>query len=198
MNARIRRFCLTLLGSLALGLGALTATQAAGDASEPVLLVAKPELGEFYRSTVLLAVPARNGHHIGLIINRPTPMTLSRLFPDHAPSKAVTDPVFLGGPNHVNSIFAVVHRGDSPGGHSIPLLDDLFLAVDVDIVDSIIEKQPQDARFFAGLVVWDAGELEAELKRGFWYVLQPDSDLVLRRSTQGMWEELSRRSANAL
>jgi putative transcriptional regulator len=198
MNARIRRFCLSLLGGLALGFGALTATQAAGDVSEPMLLVAKPELGEFYRSTVLLAVPARNGHHIGLIINRPTPMTLSRLFPDHAPSKAVTDPVFLGGPNHVNSIFAVVHRPSSPGGHSIPLLDDLFLAVDVDIVDTIIEKQPQDARFFAGLVVWDAGELEAELKRGFWYVLQPDSDVVLRKSTQGMWEELSRRSANAL
>jgi putative transcriptional regulator len=160
--------------------------------------VAKPELGEFYRSTVLLAVPARNGHHIGLIINRPTPMTLSRLFPEHAPSKLVTDPVFLGGPNHVNSIFAVVHRNENPGGHSIPLLEDLFLAVDVDIVDSIIEKDSQHARFFAGLVVWDAGELDVELKRGFWYVLQPDSDLVLRKSTQGLWEELSRRSANTL
>jgi putative transcriptional regulator len=197
MNACIRRFCIALLGGLALAFGPLSAAQMA-DTSEPVLLVAKPELGEFYRSTVLLAVPAKNGHHIGLIINRPTPMTLSRLFPEHAPSKAVTDPVFLGGPNHVNSIFAVVHRGESPGGHSIPLLNDLFLAVDVDVVDSIIEKEPQQARFFAGLVVWDVGELEAELKRGFWYVLQPDSDLVLRKTTQGMWEELSRRSANAL
>ncbi len=197
MNARLRRFCVALLGGFALALGSLSAVQAA-DTSEPLLLVAKPELGEFYRSTVLLAVPAKNGHHIGLIINRPTPMTLSRLFPEHAPSKLVTDPVFLGGPNHVNSIFAVVHRGDSPGGHSIPLLNDLFLAVDVEIVDSIIEKQPQDARFFAGVVVWDIGELDAELKRGFWYVLSPDADLVLRKSTQGMWEELSSRSANAL
>jgi putative AlgH/UPF0301 family transcriptional regulator len=46
--------------------------------------------------------------------------------------------------------------------------------------------------------VWDVGELEAELKRGFWYALQPDPDLVLRKTTQGLWEELSRRSANAL
>ncbi len=197
MNACFRRFCIALLGGVALALGSLSAAQAA-DTSEPLLLVAKPELGEFYRSTVLLAVPAKNGHHIGLIINRPTPMTLSRLFPEHAPSKAVTDPVFLGGPNHVNSIFAVVNRNQSPGGHSIPLLGDLFLAVDVDVVDSIIEKEPQQARFFAGLVVWDVGELDAELKRGFWYVLEPDSDLVLRKSTQGLWEELSRRSANTL
>jgi putative AlgH/UPF0301 family transcriptional regulator len=106
--------------------------------------------------------------------------------------------VFLGGPNHVNSIFAVVHRNQSPGGNSIPLLDDLFLAVDVDVVDSIIEKEPQQARFFAGLVVWEVGELEAEIKRGFWYALEPDSDLVLRKTTQGLWEELSRRSANTL
>jgi putative transcriptional regulator len=197
MNACLRRFCTALLGGLALAFGTLAAAQTA-DTAQPVLLVAKPELGEFYGGTVLLAVPARNGYHIGLIINRPTPMTLSRLFPDHAPSKLVTDPVFLGGPNHVNSIFAVVHRDESPGKNSIPLLNDLFLAVDVDIVDSIIEKESQQARFFAGLVVWDVGELDAELKRGFWYVLQPDSDLVLRKSTQGMWEELSRRSANAL
>lgn len=197
MNACFRRFCIALLGGVALALGSLSAAQTV-DVSEPVLLVAKPELGEFYRATVLLAVPARNGHHIGLIINRPTPMTLSRLFPDHPPSKLVTDPVFLGGPNHVNSIFAVVHRDQSPGGHSIPLLNDLFLAVDVDVVDQIIEKEPQQARFFAGLVVWDVGELEAELKRGFWYALEPDSDLVLRKTTQGLWEELSRRSANTL
>jgi len=197
MNACIRRCCIALLGGVALALGSLSAAQTA-DVTEPVLLVAKPELGEFYNSTVLLAVPARNGYHIGLIINRPTPMTMSRLFPEHAPSKAVSDPVFLGGPNHVNSIFALVHRDQSPGGNSIPLLDDLFLAVDVDVVDSIIEKEPQQARFFAGLVVWEAGELEAELKRGFWYALAPDSDLVLRKSTQGLWEELSRRSANTL
>ncbi len=196
MNA-LRRSCIALLGGLALAFGSLAAAEPA-DTSEPVLLVAKPELGEFYRGTVLLAVPARNGHHIGLIINRPTPMTLARLFPEHAPSKAVTDPVFLGGPNHVNSIFAVVHREVSPGGHSIKLLNDLFLAVDVEVVDGIIEKDPQHARFFAGLVVWDIGELDAELKRGFWYVLQPDSDLVLRKSTNGMWEELARRSANSL
>jgi putative transcriptional regulator len=197
MNACLRRFCTALLGGLALAFGSLAAAQTA-DTSEPVLLVAKPELGEFYRATVLLAVPARNGHHIGLIINRPTPMTLSRLFPDHAPSKLVTDPVFLGGPNHVNSIFAVVNRDVNPGGHSIQLLNDLFLAVDVEVVDGIIEKDAHHARFFAGLVVWDVGELDAELKRGFWYVLQPDSDLVLRKSTNGMWEELSRRSANTL
>jgi len=197
MNARLSRFCLVLAGCLLPVLGAVSPARGA-DVVEPVMLVAKPELGEFYRGTVLFALPARNGHHMGFILNRPTPLTLAKLFPDHGPSKSVTDPVFLGGPDHVNSIFAVVHRDQSPGGHSIPLLNDLFLAVDVDVVDRIIEQEPTQARFFAGVVTWAPGELEAELGRGFWYVLEPDVALVLRKSTQGLWEELVRRSANSL
>jgi putative AlgH/UPF0301 family transcriptional regulator len=197
MQSRIQRFCLVLLGCVFAALGSVSVAQTV-DTSQPVLLVAKPELGEFYRASVLLAVPARSGHHIGIIVNRPTQTTLARLFPEHAPSKLVGDPVFLGGPDHVNSIFAVVNRGESPGGHSIPLMDDLFLAVDVDIVDAIIEKEPTQARFFAGIVTWQPGELDSEVKRGFWYTLQPDVDLVLRKSPQGLWEELVRRSANML
>ena len=196
MKSRLSRFCLVLLGCLLPVLGASIAQ--AQDASQPVLLVAKPELGEFYRSTVLLAVPARNGYHIGVIVNRPTQTTLARLFPDHAPSKLVRDPVYLGGPDHVNNIFAMVSRSESPGGHSIPLLDGLFLAVDVDIVDAIIEKEPNQARFFAGIVTWQPGELESELKRGFWFTLQPDVDLVLRKRPQGLWEDLVRRQGNML
>jgi putative AlgH/UPF0301 family transcriptional regulator len=190
----LKRFCLVLLGCLALGLSGAHAQ----DTSQPVLLVAKPELGEFYRGSVLLAVPAKSGHHIGVIVNRPTQATLARLFPDHPPSKLVRDPVFLGGPDHINSIFALVNRAENPGGHSIPLMEGLFLAVDVEIVDAIIEKEPNQARFFAGIVTWQPGELDAELKRGFWYAQQPDVDLVLRNSPQGLWEDLVRRSGNML
>lgn len=197
MKACLRRFCVALMGGFALTLGSLSAVQAA-DVSEPILLVAKPELGEFYRGSVLFAIPARNGQHIGFIINRPTQVTLAKLFPEHGPSKAVTDPVFLGGPDHVNSIFAVVNRAGSPGGHSIPLMTDLFLAVDVDVVDRIIENEADHARFFAGVVTWQPGELDSELKRGFWFVQDPNVDLVLRKSTNGLWEELVRRSANSL
>ena len=197
MKSRTSRFCLALLGCLFAALGSVSVAQTV-DTSEPVMLVAKPELGEFYRATVLLAVPTRTGHHIGIIVNRPTQTTLARLFPEHAPSKLVTDPVFLGGPDHVNSIFAMVNRGESPGGHSIPLMDGLFLAVDVEIVDAIIEKEPNKARFFAGIVTWQPGELDAEVQRGFWYTLQPDVDLVLRKAPQGLWEDLVRRSGNML
>jgi putative AlgH/UPF0301 family transcriptional regulator len=69
------------------------------------------------------------------------------------------------------------------------------------VVDSIIEKEPQRARFFAGLVMWRPGELDDELKRGLWYVLEDSTDLVMRKPTEGLWEELvgrSERKANTI
>lgn len=197
MHSRLRRFCLVVLACALPALAALPAARAA-DLGEPVILVAKPELGEFYRGTVLFARPIANGQHVGFIVNRPTPMTLSKLFPEHAPSRKVVDPVFLGGPVYTNMIFAVVHGSTSPGGRSVPLLDDMFLATDVETVDRIIEQDAQHARFIAGLVAWQPGELQHEVTSGFWYVLEADPDLVFRKSTDGLWEELVRRSASGV
>ena len=194
---RLRRFCMALVGSVVLAVGALSGARAAG-VNEPVLLVAKPELGEFYRSTVLFVRPMGSGRHVGFIINRPTPMTLGKLFPEHAPSQKVTNPVLLGGPMNVDSVFAVVHRQAVPGDRSIPLTGDMSLAFDVDTVDRIIEQEGNSARFFVGLVVWQPGELEQELQRDFWFVMDNDSDLVFRKHTDGLWEELVQRSRNSL
>ena len=39
----------------------------------------------------------------------------------------------------------------------------------------------------------EAGELAEELRRGLWFVQEPRSEVVLRKSTDGMWEELVNR-----
>src|SRR5947208_13971368 len=66
---------------------------------EAILLVAHPAFRDLeYRQTVLLAAPAPNGGHVGVIINRPTKRSLGSLFPEHEPSKKVAEPVFYGGP----------------------------------------------------------------------------------------------------
>jgi putative transcriptional regulator len=162
--------------------------------SEPVLLVAKPALRDrLYGSTILIASPFGNGRHVGLIVNRPTPVTLGKLFPDHAPSRKVTEPVYLGGPVGPELLFALVKRRDSPGARSLRMSSDLYLVFERNLVDRIIETESRRARFYAGMVLWSPGELRSEIERGFWYVQEADSRLVLRKSTAGMWEELVRR-----
>lgn len=170
----------------------VTFPAAAADLSAPVILVAKRQLQDrLYGATILVARPIGQDQHIGFIVNRPTQMTLGQLFPQHAPSRKVVDPVFLGGPISSESIFALVQTSKNPGGRSVKLLDNLFAVVDGKLVDDVIEKDPAHARFVAGLVAWRAGELAEEVKRGAWYVLDADPALVLRKP-DGLWEELVR------
>jgi putative transcriptional regulator len=155
-----------------------------------MLLVASPELQGLYSRTTLLVVPAGQAH-IGFILNRATDVKMATLFPGHAPSHEVADPVYFGGPEMVESIFAVVGR--NPGEPSLHLFGELFVTGTAAHVDSIIEKTPNEARYFAGFVGWRPGELERELREGFWFLAEPDAVLVFRKDTGVMWEELVRR-----
>ena len=170
--------------------------------SDSIILVAKRQLQDkLYGSTILIARPIGAERHVGFIINKPTQMTLGKLFPTHEPSRKVADPVFLGGPVSPEVIFALVQGRDSPGGRSIRILDDLYLAIDSEVVDRVIEKRPAQARFFAGMVLWRPGELQEEVKKGLWYLHDAKADLVLRKPTESMWEELvgrSERKANSI
>ncbi|HEV2431364.1 MAG TPA: YqgE/AlgH family protein [Burkholderiales bacterium] len=175
---------------------------ARADVSDSIILVAKRHLQDkLYGSTILIARPIGADRHVGFIVNKPTQMTLGKLFPQHEPSRKVADPVFLGGPVSPEVIFALVQSRESPGGRSIRILDDLYLAIDSAIVDRVIEKQPSQARFLAGMVLWRPGELNEELRRGFWCMQDARADILLRKPTDTMWEDLvgrCERKANAV
>jgi putative transcriptional regulator len=173
---------------------ALAVPAAAADLSESVILVAKRALRDkMYGSTILVARPIGNDQHIGFILNRPTKVTLGQLFPRHAPSQKVPDPVYLGGPISAESIFALVETRKHPGGRSVELMPGMYAVFDGKIVDEVIEREARRARFVAGLVGWRAGELRDEVQRGAWYVLDADPKVVLRKP-EGLWEEMVRRA----
>ena len=162
----------------------------AADLGQPLLLVASPDLKGPYNHTALLVVPAGD-KHIGFILNRATQTTMGKLFPDHGPSAKVVDPVFFGGPEASDAVFAMVRR--NPGPPSLRLLGDLYVTANAQNVDRIIETTPNDARYFVGFVGWQPGELAAEIEKGYWYVGPPDSSLIFQKETGSMWEDLVKR-----
>jgi putative transcriptional regulator len=158
---------------------------------DAVLLVANPAFRDLeYRQSVLIAAPAPNGGHVGVIINRPTRRSLGSLFPEHEPSKKVVDPVYYGGPFSRGALVALVKAQDAPGAGSVPLMKSLYLAFRANTIDHVIETTPNDARYFVGYVGWRPGELKGEIDRGVWSVLGADVDVVFRKDTDGLWEEL--------
>jgi len=182
-------------------LAAAAAVQAA-DLSKPLVLVAVPELHDaVYGRTVIIVAPLGGDQHIGFIVNRPSDVTLGKIFPEDGPSQKVRDPVYLGGPYEPGLVFALVERAKNPGGKSLELMPGLYAAADAATVDTIIKGDAAKARFVAGLVAWRPGELQEEIERRVWYVLEPDAHVVLRKPADSLWEDLVRRSqaaANAI
>ncbi len=163
--------------------------------TEAVLLVARPELRDpVYGETIVIASPVGQGRHVGFILNRPTTLSIKEAIPGHTASLAGGTPLYLGGPADVGSVFALVQSHDSPGPGSMQLAPDVFLVIAADAVDHVIEFEAEHARFFAGAVTWQTGELDDELKRGVWYVLDPEPELVLPHKTDGMWQQLLQRA----
>jgi len=170
-----------------------TASAQEVQANDAFLLVATAALNNSrYRRTVILSVPVDGDRHLGIIVNRPSKRTLAELFPEHEPSKQVTEPVFFGGPMSQRAIFALVRRAETPGRGALRVMDGLFLAITANTVDRIIEQTPQQARFYIGDVIWRPGELKDELSDGYWHVMDADPDLLFRKDTQALWDELSR------
>ena len=165
----------------------------AEDLEKPLLLVASPALQGPYSRTALLVFPMR-GQHAGFILNRSTDVKLASVFPEHAPSAKVADPIFFGGPEMMDSLFALVRN--NPGEGAVQVLEDLYVTAEAATVDRIIETTPNDARYFAGFVGWRPGELAKEIEAGYWYVQDFDEKQAFRDDTGKMWEDLVERLGN--
>ena len=171
---------------------ALAGTAQAQQTGKPLLLVASPQLQGPYSQTVLIAVPAGE-HHLGFIVNRATEVRLAALFPEHAPAAKVLDPVYVGGPEMAQAIFAVVRR--DPGSEAIKLVGEAFLVAGADGVDQVIERMPNDARYFAGFVGWQPGELAKEIDAGYWHVTEADA-AIFWQDNGTLWQDLVQRLGN--
>ena len=162
---------------------------------EPAILVAQPDVrGAIFEASILIVKPMPDGSHVGFIINRRTTAMMSELFPDDEASKKVADPLYLGGPNGYNRVFAMVDKRDTAGKDAVQMIPGVYLVSDAKQIDRVIASDPAHARFFLGMVSWEPGQLADELDRGYWYVDKADAKLVLEKKTDGLWEELVRRS----
>ena len=162
---------------------------------DAIILIAHPAFRDLeYRQTVLVAAPAPNGGHVGVILNRPTKRSLGSLFPEHEPSKKVVEPVYYGGPFSRGALVALVRADNAPGAGSVLLMKNLYLAFRANTIDQVIESTPNEARYFVGYVGWRPGELRGEIDRGLWTVANADLELIFRKDTEGLWEELLQQS----
>ena len=139
------------------------------------VLIASPSLRDpnFQRTVILLCDHHREGA-LGLVYNRPSPLTLAEAMPVQAEAALSGQRLYLGGPVEPGSLF-VVHRVPELGG--TPLGQGIFWGADEGLLAALTaEGQLEESfRLFAGYAGWGEGQLEFELSQGAWIAapLQP-------------------------
>lgn len=189
------------IGPLAAVLSALVSLPApapvAAEEARPngIFLVAKPELVDpnFQRSVVLVT-HGEDLQTVGVIINRPTPIPLTKLMPRDADAANYRDAVYFGGPVLQRALIAVFRSETPPPAPAFPVRHGLYLSMHPDVLRMLLAGSGGQYRLYAGFSGWAPGQLEAEIQRDDWYVLPADADIVFRKDMDGVWEELLHRA----
>jgi putative transcriptional regulator len=161
--------------------------------SKSLFLIARPGMPDpNFRESVVLVVQSQGGEATGVIINRPTDRSLAELLPSER-FEAFTDPIYFGGPVAPQGLFALF-QSDKYSGPAVPMLPQIYLAVLPDSVDALLDKPPAKIRFFSGYSGWAPGQLQGELERGDWLVVDADAKTVFLRDTSRLWQDMVRRA----
>jgi putative transcriptional regulator len=167
------------------------------DSLRGFLLVAGPRLEDpnFRRTVVLIGEHGTDGA-MGVVLNRPTPVTVADAVPPLAELVAEGDVVHLGGPVQPRAVVVLADFVDTTAAPDLVLDTVGFLPGEI---ESAADVGPVRAlRVFAGYAGWSPGQLEDELEDGSWLVLPARVSDVFGNAPDRLWRSVLRRQGGAL
>lgn len=188
----VRFICLALL----LGF----ASPIFGDDAKPmksILLVARKDLPDpFFRDSVVLVTQFGGVAPVGVIVNRPTDIPLSRVFPDLERLRSREEKLFFGGPVMPERVVVVFRAAVAPD-EAIEVLEGVYMSSSRKVMRELLDRANpvEGLRIFAGHSGWAPQQLESEVERGDWHLSPADARTVLDRKPERLWEELERRAS---
>jgi putative transcriptional regulator len=150
-------------------------------------LIAMPSmLDPVFGGTVVYLCEHNASGALGLIINKPTDMTIDVLFERvelqleirHSPLSADSKPVMFGGPVQVERGF-VLHAPHGDFSSTMKVTDQLALTTSKDVLEALASGSgPQRLLISLGCSGWSAGQLEQEIMRNGWLTVRADPAIV--------------------
>ena len=181
-----------------LGLPGPSAQGAQNNKNKAEFLVARRQVQDpfFKQSVVFMLPPSDTGLVVGLIINKPTRVTLGKLLPTRPEFKNRTDLAYFGGPVDVR-VPSVVFRSPTAPEHAIHLYSDVYLTFDADGISKAFQNPHPGStpRLFLGRAQWSPGQLANEIQQGGWYKVQAEGDLIFSSQLDSLWGKLHARGA---
>jgi putative transcriptional regulator len=146
-------------------------------------LIAMPSMADPNFSRAVAYVCEHNDRGaLGLVINRPTDMTLGSLYERVSLPLAVTSladtPVYYGGPVQQDRGF-VLHRPAGAWKSSLAVRGRVALTTSRDILEAIgAGSGPDQILVSLGYAGWAAGQLEHELGQNAWLTVPAREDII--------------------
>ena len=175
--------------------GSVTADRTTGR-----LLVSTPQLddGVFHRSVILMLQHDNNGAQ-GVVLNKPLGADVDSVLPGWGEHIAAPQTLFQGGPVQLDSALGLVTLA---GGDDLPpgsqRLFGSVAIVDLDTPPLLVMPEVGGIRIFAGYAGWSTGQLEGELRRGSWMVVDSLPADLLTDDPDHLWECVLRRQSSEL
>jgi putative transcriptional regulator len=149
-----------------------------------------------FSKTVVLLLDYNEMGALGLIINRPTELSISQALPDVEGLDNRKENVWVGGPVATLDMLMLVRAGDRPE-ESDAVFDDVYVSGSSELLARLVDSEEGGGTFriYVGHAGWAPRQLDAEVARGGWEVLPGDADMVFDESPAEVWPDLSERGS---
>ncbi len=162
--------------------------------SKPFFLVASRDMPDrvFQQSVILMLPPDQLPLVAGVIINKPTGVTLSNLFKQSLAPENRNEKVYFGGPVELTAPLLVI-RTSQPPQQATQLWNRVYAISDVGSIGEILKdsRYTKDTRLFLGRAQWAQEQLRGEILEGAWNVVPLTTDLIFDPDSAKVWPMLS-------
>lgn len=157
-----------------------------------VMLVATRQLIDpNFGGSVVLLIDLGVGGAIGVIINRPTPVSVGAALPQLDALRNHPESVYLGGPVDTRSM-RVLAATDEDVADAPEIVEGLYYVEELSTLRALLRLQPGSLRlrFYAGYAGWGPGQLENEVARGDWLIVEMDLEFLFSDTPERVWPDL--------
>jgi putative transcriptional regulator len=161
------------------------------DPTTSILIVARPGLPDpNFRDSVVLVLNNLGPGPAGVILNRPTRIPVSELFPGVEHLSRTDDKLYFGGPLAITSLL-FLFRATTPPDDAVRVAEGIYLSADQDLLRKLLsrDKPMEGLRIFVGFSSWGPGQLEGEIARGDWTLAPATPNAILDRKSERSWPE---------
>jgi putative transcriptional regulator len=163
--------------------------KASGNTMTAILLIAQGVVSDpNFGGSIVIVMNNLGPAPVGIIINRPMPLPVSRFFPKLKHLAQLRDKVYFGGPVEFGDVW-FLFRAKTASATAFKVCDGVYVSWDGKLLLQLLHREkPLDGlRLFIGHAGWAPGQLQAEIAGGAWVAKRVDANSIFNPQPELPW-----------